>query len=204
MTAVTAKRVPGTAKSLLSPSAPGWKSAPEVSLDLKPTPLEAQPSAYIQAAWKGRRRAKVGPVAMKAIAVDGQLLVRLQWAAATPHQKINDNDVYADACALLFPSNGEDAEISTMGSPDKPVTAWYWRAGAEAPFLATAQGLGTVTREKQNGLQATGEWSSGQWQVVLAGPAPARKVGVAVWSGAADDRAGLKSHTPSWVDLQIG
>ena len=204
MTAVTATKVPGTVQSLLSPRAAGWDKAPEVKLALKPTPLEAIPSAYVQKAWEGKKRGRIASVAVRAVSVDGKLLVRLQWTAASPRQKINDNNVYADACALLFPSDGKDAELSTMGSPEKPVTAWHWQAGAEKPFLATATGLGTVTREKQHNFQATGEWLAGQWQVVFAGPAPGSRIGVAIWLGAADERAGLKSHTPSWVDLQVG
>jgi len=35
-------------------------------------------------------------------------------------------------------------------------------------------------------------------------PASATKIGVAVWSGSAGERAGLKSHTPSWHDLKVG
>lgn len=204
MTAITATTVKTAAQGLLSPRATDWDSVPEVKLPLKPTPLEAQPSAYVQKAWQGRRRGNIGSVSVKALAVDGRLLVRLQWAAADPRQSINDYNVYADACALLFPSNGKDAELSTMGSADRPVTAWYWRAGAEAPFLGTARGLGTLTREKEHGLQASSEWLGGQWQVVLAGPSGASKIGIAVWSGAAGERAGLKSHTPSWHDLKAG
>ena len=201
MTSATAR---GAAQGLLSPSAAGWDKVPETRLVLKPTPLESQPSAYVQKAWAGRKRGKIGAVVVKAAQSGGTLFVRLQWAAPDPRLKITDNDVYADACALLFPADGKDAEISTMGSIEKPVTTWYWRAGAEAPFAGSARGLGTVTREKQSAIKATGEWLAGQWQVVLSGPAPGTRVAVAVWSGAAGERAGIKSHTPSWTDLQVG
>jgi len=201
---VTAKKSAGAVQDLLSPRARAWNDAPEVSLPLQPTPLDAQPSAYVQKAWAGRQRGGIAAVSVKALSVGGQLVLRLQWAAADPRHTINDNDVFADACAVLFPSNGKDAELATMGSADRPVTAWYWRAGAAAPNLATARGLGTVSRETKHALQATGEWQKGSWQVVLAGPAGSTRLGVAVWSGAAGERAGLKSHTPTWHDLKVG
>ncbi len=201
---VTAKKASGVVRDLLSPRAPAWDDAIEVSLPLQPTPLEAQPSAYVQKAWAGRQRGGIESVAVKALAAGDELVVRLQWAAPDPRHTINDNDVYADACAVLFPANGNDAEIGTMGSAGKPVTAWHWRAGAAGPNVATAQGLGTVTREKKHALQATGEWQNGSWHVVLAGPGNPAKIGIAVWSGAASERAGLKSHTPTWHDLKVG
>lgn len=201
MTSATTR---GATQGLLSPSDAGWAKVAESRLVLKPTPLESQPSAYVQKAWAGRKRGKIGAVVVKATQSSGTLYVRLQWAAPDPRLKITDNNVYADACALLFPANGKDAEISTMGSPEKPVTTWYWRAGAEAPFAGTATGIGTVAREERHSVKASGEWLAGQWQVVLSGPAPGTRVAVAVWSGAADERAGIKSHTPSWTDLRVG
>ncbi|MBE7518240.1 MAG: hypothetical protein HS107_03255 [Thermoflexaceae bacterium] len=204
MTAVTASKTSGTVEDLLSPRAAAWKSVAETSLPLQPTPLDAQPSAYVQKAWANRDRGNVPSVKVKALAAGDQLVLRLEWAAPDPRRTISDNNVYADACAVLFPSNGKDAELATMGSADKPVTAWYWRAGAAGPFLATATGLGTVSREARHGIQATGEWQAGSWQVVLAGPAKSARIGVAVWSGIAGERAGLKSHTPAWHDLKVG
>jgi DMSO reductase family type II enzyme heme b subunit len=201
---VTAKKAAGAVQDLLSPRAPAWNDASEVSLPLQPTPLDAQPSAYVRKVWDGRQRGDIPSVSVKALAASGQLVLRLNWAAADPRHAITDNDVFADACAVLFPANGKDAELATMGSADRPVTVWYWRAGADAPNLATARGLGTVSREAKHSIQATGEWQDGSWQVVLAGPASATKIGVAVWSGTAGERAGLKSHTPSWHDLKVG
>ncbi len=205
MSALAAKKVNGAVRDLLSPRAAAWKDAPEAVLPLQPTPLDVQPSAYVQTAWTGRERGNVASVSVRALAAGGQLLVRLQWSANDPRHSISDNDAFADACAILFPSDGKDAELATMGSEAKPVTAWYWRSGTPAPYMATARGLGTVTRVASSPLTAAGEWAAGQWQVVVAGPAPAAaKLGVAVWSGAASERAGLKSHTPSWHDLKVG
>ncbi|MCL4230764.1 MAG: hypothetical protein KJ053_04200 [Dehalococcoidia bacterium] len=204
MTAVTASKTSGTVEDLLSPRAAAWKNAAEVKLPLQPTPLDAQPSAYVQKAWANRERGNVPSVAVRALSVGDQLVLRLEWAAPDPRRLINDNDVYADACAVIFPSNGKDAELSTMGSPERPVTTWYWRAGAPGPFLATATGLGTVSRAAKHGLQATGEWQAGFWNVVIAGPAKSARIGVAVWSGVSGERAGLKSHTPAWHDLKVG
>jgi hypothetical protein len=62
-------------------------------------------------------------------------------------------------------------------------------------------------------VSASADWNAGGWHVLfrrpLAGTLPSLKpglqipVGVAIWVGAADERAGLKAHTPGWHRLAI-
>lgn len=211
---IEALRVRAAFETLLAPDARQWERATEAVIALQPTPVEQQPSAYVRAAWRNRPRGDVRELRLRALATAGSLFLRLQWSAPRPSRAINDSNVYADACAALFPANGADAEIATMGSPQRPVVAWHWRAGADAAFSVTATGLGTVERETGHQLQARGRWAEGTWRVVLGHPLDSARVPLAhdapvplsfaVWSGVARERAGLKSHSPVWHQLRIG
>jgi DMSO reductase family type II enzyme heme b subunit len=79
--------------------------------------------------------------------------------------------------------------------------------------VATATGIGTVERIAEHEVRGRARWAGGRWQVVLAGPlgaggAPleqgsALPVAFAVWSGAARERAGLKSFSPQPCELRL-
>ncbi len=199
--------------ALLAPDAAEWESAPEIVVPLEPTPLERQPSAYVQTAWRDRPHGGVGEVRVRAAQGASALAVRLDWAAARPQRLISDVSVYPDACAVIFPADGDEAEFSTMGSPERPVRAWHWRAGTDAPFVVTATGIGTVERVAEHAVRGRARWSDGRWQVVLARPLAADgvplqersslPVAFVVWSGAARERAGLKSFSPQPCELRI-
>jgi len=208
---LVARRRDRDADSLSDPLAKEWADVPELSLPLVPTPLDSQPSAYVRAAWRDRPRGAIPTIAVRAASAGGQLLLRLRWPVAEPHRGITDSNVYADACAVLFPAKGH-APLETMGSEGQPVIAWYWRAGAE-PLVSRATGLGTVSRLSPHNLDAVATWVAGEWVVVLSSPLGASEpalghgqvtdVAFAAWLGAASERAGLKSHTPSWQTLRI-
>jgi DMSO reductase family type II enzyme heme b subunit len=132
--------------SLLSADAPAWERAKEVVVAVEPTPLDRQPSAYVQASWRDRPRSAVGQVHVRAAAGSDGLALRLDWTAARPVRRIDDVNAYPDACAVLFPADGREADFGTMGSPEHPVRGWHWRAGSDPPFVVTATGIGTVER----------------------------------------------------------
>ena len=93
----------------------------------------------------------------------------------------------------------------------QPVEGWHWRAGTEEAFCITARGLGTVERAREHGVVTRAVWDENRWQVVLARSFSAPGVvfgdtipfGVAVWCGAAKERAGIKSHSPVWNELRL-
>jgi len=200
-------------EKLLAPDAGEWDRAAEAVVPIDPTPLDRLPSAYVQVSWRDRPRAAIGEVRVRAAAGAGGLAVRLEWVALRPSRRISDVNVYPDACAMLFPADGGEAEFDTMGSPKHPVQGWHWRAGTDLPFAVTATGIGTVERAKEHPVQVRSRWSEGRWQVVLGGPLgtdgiPLRKgsampVAFAVWSGAARERAGLKSYSPQLCELRF-
>lgn len=200
---------------LLKPWHEEWAAEAFATVPLAPTPLERQPSAYVQAAWEGRPYGALTAATVAARQSAASLAIAVAWQAPEPRDRISDYDVYADACALLFPLDGRDAELATMGDEAHPVTAWHWRAGAERPFMVVAHGLGTVERREEDAraLRAAAEWRAGTWRVVFArtldGPGvplagtAAVPFGIAVWAGANQERAGLKAHTPVWHRLQL-
>ena len=200
-------------EKLLAPDSSEWGHAEEAVVPVAPTPLDRQPSAYVQVSWRDRPRGAIGEVRVRAAAGTGGVAVRLEWAVLRPSRMISDINVYPDACAMLFPADGREAEFGTMGSPEHPVQGWHWRAGTDLPFAVTATGIGTVERAKEHPVQGRARWTEGRWQVVLAGPLgaegmPLRKasalpVAFAVWSGAARERAGLKSYSPQPCELRL-
>ena len=80
-------------EALLAPDATEWESAAEIVVPLEPTPLERQPSAYVQASWRDRPHGGVGEVRVRAARGEGALAVRLDWAAARPQRLISDVSV---------------------------------------------------------------------------------------------------------------
>jgi DMSO reductase family type II enzyme heme b subunit len=209
-----ARHSQATLEEILAPDGSAWNEIEGESIDLIPTPLDRQPSAYVQTAWKDKHHGEVSRIVIQAVRNEDTLALRLQWEASQPTRSINDINAYADACAILFPANGKNAELETMGSPELPVVAWHWRAGTEQPFVVTARGIGTVERAAEHQVQARSRWSEGTWQVVLTrsldsgGPALSGgtdiPIAFAIWCGAAAERAGLKSHSPEFHRLRIG
>ena len=104
---VTAQRVTAASKELLVPGSKAWKDVAETAVALSPTPLDAQPSAYVRASWADRPHGATGTVNVSAVVADDALFIRLRWETAEPRQSITDNNVYADACAVLFPARWE-------------------------------------------------------------------------------------------------
>lgn len=198
---------------LISPSHGEWDTVPATIVHLAPTPLESQPSVYVRKTWEQKAHGAVSEVTVQAVSAGGALLIRLGWSVASPRGRVSDNDIYADACGVLFPADGRSADLSSMGSPASPVAAWYWRAGLDAAMSVTATGVGTVERDSTPEVRAVGELRGNEWHVVfsrvLNGGAPKFiqgsdvPVGFAIWCGANDERAGLKSHTTSWHRLAV-
>ena len=135
-----------------------------------------------------------------AAAHDGaNLYVRLEWAdSETP------NTEFQDAAAVYFPS-GADAPVGTIGSADAPVKVAFWQANlAEAKdFVATGPG---AFKPGGNGVSAGAANADGRWSVVLSrglADATPAKIGVAVWDGSNEERAGLGAVSQDWLALEI-
>ncbi|HEY4669101.1 MAG TPA: ethylbenzene dehydrogenase-related protein [Tepidiformaceae bacterium] len=203
----------GERDGLGSAAGPAWDGVPELAVDLVPTDLGAQPSVYVQKAWENHSYGAGRPVLVQAAVTGNNLFVRLRWAADDPRPSITDNNVFPDACGVLFPLDGNKAELKTMGSDDWPVQAWHWRAGTADPFVVVARGLGTAERQTGHSVTADASHNGDEWRVVFSRALNAKgvplargaavPVGFAVWAGANNERAGLKAHSPEWIELRI-
>lgn len=212
--AVNSRKARVSLDAMLTLDSPEWARAEAVRAALEPTPMERQPSAYVRRAWRDRRRSDITEVEVSSLTGTKAVAVRLEWAAPRPSRRISDINVYADACAVLFPSDGVNLAHDTMGSEEHPVEAWHWRAGTDDPFVITATGVGTAQREDEHAVVVAAAWETGRWQVVFAreltgdGVPLAHgahvPVAFAVWSGVAGERAGLKSVSPLAEELVVG
>jgi DMSO reductase family type II enzyme heme b subunit len=212
---VKAQRLTAGDAALLDPGARDWDAVTPASLALQPTPVSAQPSLYIQAKWRELPYGLNSNLTVRAAHAGERLYFRLSWPDDTENQGIQDTDQFADAAAVIFPLRG-DASLQSMGSPNAPVNAWYWRPDLEQPYNITAQGTGTTRRTPDPELAASGTYANGEWTVVIRRrlrtsvsdyvkfrPGAAGKVAFAVWQGANQERGGLKSASADWEPLEI-
>ena len=203
-------------RTLLNPAAQQWAKVPAEEISLAGTPLHQQPSRYLRTAWAGKPLGAVRFLKVQAAHNSKDIMFRLEWADETDNTNHGDGSQFPDAAGILFPLNG-DAPLESMGSANAPVNAWYWRANAaddEAQNLI-ARGLGTVETTEKSSTQARARWADGRWEVVFARPlkttgegvklslGKSAKVAFAVWEGSSQERAGLKSFSKRWQELEI-
>jgi DMSO reductase family type II enzyme heme b subunit len=110
------------------------------------------------------------------------------------------------------------ASAITMGSADKPVNAWFWKADEALPCDVYAEGYATSERRKanQSGLTATGYYDNERWTVVFQrdmkvaeknyitfAPASDTTIAFAVWEGSNKERSGQKSVSGEFTGLSV-
>ena len=193
-------RVEQRSGDLSDPGAAAWADAETIAVALGPVPLAEQPTEYIRVKWADRPYGTV-PEVQVAAAHDGErLAVRLEWAdSPTP------NAEFPDAGAVYFPE-GADAPVATVGGPDAAVRLWYWQADLEDACSLEGRGPGVFRPTGTNGVSATAALEGGRWAVVLTGnlsAAASARVGVAVWDGTNEERAGLGAVSPEWIPLEV-
>lgn len=194
-------RVQRVSGELGSPAASGWSSVEGETVALAAVPLDAQPTEYIRVKWAGQAYGNVKEAKVAAASDGSRLHVRIEWAdSATP------NGEFADAAAVYFPAGG-DAPAGTIGSADASANLWYWQANLADAKSLVASGPGVFRPRGSNGVSASSSNEGGTWAVVLSGDLAdaqsAGKLGVAVWDGSNEERAGIGAATASWVTLEI-
>ena len=177
------------------------------TITLSAAPTGMQPGGYVPVAFADRTEAATPSATIEAVAAGNGWRITLSWACATPvRHTANETDRFPDACAVLAPV-APDSPWITMGEPGKAVEGFLWKADREQPFHIRAEGLGSAQRAAPpEGTRVTADWRDGHWQVVFEIPAwsalaTQRQIAVAVWAGAAQERAGLKSVSPGWLPL---
>jgi DMSO reductase family type II enzyme heme b subunit len=203
-------------RTLLNPTAQQWSKVPAEEISLASIPLSRQPSRYVRTAWAGKPVGAVRFLKVQVTHNGKDIAFRLEWADETENKDHGDGSVFPDAAGVLFPLK-KDAPLESMGSAEAPVNAWYWRANlpeGEGQNLIAA-GAGTIQETAKSFAQTRARWADGRWQVVLArpltingdgvklSPKKSTKVAFAVWEGSSQERAGLKSFSRSWRELEI-
>jgi DMSO reductase family type II enzyme heme b subunit len=203
-------------KTLLNPIAPQWTKVPAEIVGLSGTPLHAQPSAYVRAAWATRAIGAVRQVSVK-VAHNGEYaFFRLDWADENNNSDYGEGSTFPDAAAVLFRLEAQ-SPLETLGCPGGPVNMWYWRANrSDEGKNLVAQGPATEQPTTGPSIATRGTWDNGRWRLVIARtlatkngdnvrlrPRSKVEVGFAVWEGSNQERAGLHSHSRAWRELEI-
>jgi steroid C-25 hydroxylase gamma subunit len=215
---VLARKTAIDLKTLDDPDAAAWSGADGASVELAPTPLALQPSAYLAKTERARPVGRVKQVRVRSLHDGSQIAFHLEWEDAAREDTIADNDAFPDAAALLFPLR-EDAPLMTMGSEEKPVAAWHWRADRpEHARCNVAQGLGTTRVVDEGSVATTASWREGRWRLVFRRPlrvpgaeneviqievGDTLQVAFGVWEGGNGERGGLKSFSPGWHPVTL-
>jgi DMSO reductase family type II enzyme heme b subunit len=191
----------------LDPDDPAWGTVTATEVPLVPVPFDAQLNAYVRAAWTGREYGCSGPVDLTLAEQGDRLLARLSWdGSADPLGE------FSDAVALFFPPAAGTAPPVTIGTRDEPVSLWLWRdrlpvqQALPSATQLVAAGPGVFRPGSANaGVSARSSRSGRRWTVVLAGPRQAlaaRRVGVALWDGSNDERAGIGAVSAAWTEVE--
>lgn len=182
------------------PGAGAWAQVPAERVTLGPAPVEAQPNAYIRTKWASGGYGTTAEAAL-AVATDGQrLYVRIEWDDdAAP------NTEFPDAAAVVLPGS-DGAAPGTFGAAGSPVAVWYWEDGRPEALNLLAEGPGVFRKQANGDIQATATLADGRWRAVLSGPASAAasgRLGIAVWNGSNEERAGLGAVSQAWIPLEL-
>jgi len=192
-----------------------WGRIPEHSVLLHPAPAVHPSIALHQTANQDVQSLSL----QVSVISDGEhLCFRLRWNDATENRTSLMGE-YRDAAALQFPLDTETTSIM-MGSPDAPVSIWFWKADTNDAETLIAGGPGSVS-SSSGGSEARGVYSqqsdghAGEWLVVFSrtlhdagaenlaldgrGSLP---VAFAIWRGEAEQRDGHK-YVSGWHELRL-
>lgn len=201
---------------LLDPGDGAWPQADATRLPLQGTPAAMQPTAAVRSHWQDKPIGAVSSVEVRALCTNEILAFHLRWSDPVATYDHGDNRHFPDAAAIALPLD-EHAPLMTMGTPEAPLTAWYWRADSkEQGFQVLARGPGS-THIIDRGVKTSAVWTDGRWQVVIArqlrnggiadtidlAPGQETRFGVAIWEGSHSERGGLKAFSGDWQSLQL-
>lgn len=177
-------------------------------IQLMAAPPSIQPGGYVSKAYADRSEPGTQWADLVVESRGNGWHVFVAWPC--PERRTNtttDVDRFSDAAAILAPTT-PDAPMMTMGNQDAPVDGWLWRADRTQGMRVTAHGFGTSERlDLPAHATVNGAWAEGRWGVSFDLPAweslsRLRLIGVAIWQGAAAERAGLKSVSTNWIALK--
>jgi DMSO reductase family type II enzyme heme b subunit len=199
--------------------ASAWSNVEDNQISLAPSPiaLTESVSPYMS---KSVGHGKVNKLSVRMTHNGTTLSIRLSWPDPDKDDELADLDQFTDAVAIMFPIH-PGASAITMGSSDKPVNAWYWKADETDPFDVYAEGYATSQRRNgsSSGLRATGYHENASWTVVFQRPMRPDEasgehfavidhdldnaIAFAVWEGSNNERSGQKSVSGEFVKLSV-
>ncbi|MEH6581178.1 MAG: hypothetical protein V7754_04525 [Halioglobus sp.] len=183
-----------------------WAGLAEEVVPMMQTPVALQPTQYIRVKWESLPYGQTASISTRAVHDGKRIAFFCEWQCAVEHKK--------DAVAIALPIRGQPI-LMTMGSADSPIHFLHWLAGKPGVRSTHSQGIGSTQQGVAVVADGKGTWNDGVRRVVitrqlggfiegaplLAGKSS--KIGYAVWQGANDERAGLKSFSIDWKPLDI-
>ena len=177
-------------------------------VELIAAPIGMQPGGYVAKAYVGRDQTPITPTLDLEVArPPGSWRLRLRWPCPEPVRDVSsDPSLFPDAAALFAPQHEESPWV-TMGAPGMGVDGALWRADSERLRSISAEGLGSMKRDDApESWRFAARHEGGIWQLELTLPGWATldgsgRLGAAVWRGSAQQRGGLKSVTPGWLEV---
>lgn len=185
-----------------------WATNSATKVNMMPTPMGMQPTAYIRNSRADKPHGLVKELTVSSVHDGKELAVHLSWQGVSP-----EGGDFPDAVAVAFPVKGEPILV-LMGSKDAPLHILHWKANKGVKSMS-AKGIGLSDPGPQLKIASQAQSVGDTWQVVLTralgtgeGIAPAvpglqTKVGFALWSGANDERAGLKAFSIDWAPFDL-
>lgn len=194
------------------PAAPRWSGVEAMDIEMVPAPLGLQPTEYIQVSWEDRPYGLLELASVRAVHDGSAIAVQLSWADAQPSTGAGEG--FPDGAALAFPVRGEP-ELMQMGSPEAPMQFVQWQASKKQARSVLAKGIGSTVPGAPVAETASGAWSGGRWTVVFtrsltgAGesanlvPGGTTQIGIALWNGTNEERAGIKAVSADWTAFAL-
>lgn len=198
-----------TIKNYLSPGSAYWARIPAAQVDMMPTPLQMQPTAYIRNAWAKKEYGQTAKIEVASVHDGETWALRATWAGSGPG--VTD---FPDALAIALPVRNNPV-FTLMGSKEAPIHYLRWRAGKEGVLSQIATGIGLAAPGPELKRSAQAEADGTTWHVVIARALgtgkdiaplePGKKTGIgfALWRGANEERAGLKAFSIDWTALEL-
>ncbi len=182
---------------LSAPDGEGWSGVESAEVTLAPIPLDAQPNDYIKNAWADRSYGSVAQASVSAAHNGDRAFVRITWDDPS-----DEHSEFHDAAGVYFAAG--DSPAATIGDESSPVELWYWQANVDDAKGLVATGPGRF-RPNGSDVEASASLTEGRWSIVLSGGLDdlGSGLGVAIWNGTNEERAGIGSATAEWVSLDI-
>lgn len=178
------------------------------TIELFAAPTGMQPGGYVPKAYVDRSRPSTPSATLEAERSTRGWRFRVTWACPQPvRDTAGESDVFPDAAAIVVPAVA-DAPWVTMGAPGQAIGGYLWRADREQMLRVHAEGLGTVERLEASAIKrVSSEWKNAEWSLAfeVAGWKEldeTRQLALAIWRGSERERAGLKSISPGWIEVE--